>query len=280
MDYEVVIIGAGPSGVACAVQLARQGRSVMVVEKGSIGGLVRNAGLVENLPGFPAGITGLELAMKLGEHLAASGARIVNDEVKALQRDGSGWKVATGAGLEIACKAVVFATGTRPRHPEWLSKGTERGLHFEVADLPLDMGGKKAAVLGGGDVAYDYSTTLAARGAKVTILTRSPPRSVEVLKERVEGDDAINVCQIGVNGASCTADGVCVDCEGDELGTFDVFVIAIGRVAEDSLFKEASAQDCEGLFLIGDAAHPRLRQVAIGAGDGVRTAMELQRRLG
>ena len=77
-----IIIGAGPAGLGTAIQLKRYGISPLVLERESIGGLLRNANLVENYPGFPAGIPGVELVQLLKKHARASGVEVILAEVK------------------------------------------------------------------------------------------------------------------------------------------------------------------------------------------------------
>ena len=78
-NHKVIIIGAGPAGIACAVQLRRYGIDCVILEKGRIGGLLHSAGLIENYPGFPAGIKAEKLIDLLEKHADKYDLNIIND---------------------------------------------------------------------------------------------------------------------------------------------------------------------------------------------------------
>ena len=81
---KIVIIGGGPSGIACAIQLIRYGYNPVIIEKNEPGGLLRNANLVENYPGFPNGISGIDLSHIFVEQLNRFGVELISDEVISL----------------------------------------------------------------------------------------------------------------------------------------------------------------------------------------------------
>ncbi len=85
---EIVIIGAGPAGSLAAVQLSRYGFRTFVFEKDRIGGLIRQANLIENCPGFPEGITGPEMAQLLQRQLEKAGIEVIFEEVKHVELSG------------------------------------------------------------------------------------------------------------------------------------------------------------------------------------------------
>jgi len=128
-DAEVAIIGAGPAGIAAAVQLKRYGIEPLVFEKGRIGGLLWNANLVENYPGFPEGISGPELVGKLEAQLRKASIDVIYEEVVRLE-EGFGLKTEGGS---YTADIVVVASGTEPRRfPGRISEEVEGRVFYEV----------------------------------------------------------------------------------------------------------------------------------------------------
>ncbi|MCX6832312.1 MAG: NAD(P)/FAD-dependent oxidoreductase, partial [candidate division Zixibacteria bacterium] len=110
---EVAIIGAGPAGIATAIQLRRYGLQVTVFEKNRIGGLLRSANLVENYPGFPQGTSGPNLVRLFEEQLRNSAAEILFEEVVSLCFEDERFVVTTNERT-LYPEIVVIASGTRP----------------------------------------------------------------------------------------------------------------------------------------------------------------------
>ena len=85
VNETVIIIGGGPAGASCAVQLKRYGIDALLIEKDSIGGLLNNAWRLDNYPGYPDGISGLDLAGKIEQHLKRFEVRYQRSEVRSVK---------------------------------------------------------------------------------------------------------------------------------------------------------------------------------------------------
>lgn len=273
MKTSVAVVGAGPCGVAAAIQLKRTGVPVMLFEKREVGGLLHNANLVENYPGIPGGLPGPSFCQRLAQHLKTAGVIPVRDEVVSIE---AGFKLKTGSGRSVQALAVIVATGTVPVRgllPEEESLAGKR-IFFEVREVLSGAKGRRAAVLGGGDAAYDYALNLASKDYTVFVLQRGAPRCLPLLEERVRGHDAITVIQ-GIDGLALR-DGekwLAIELKGERLDV-DFLLVACGREPADALLHE---KDLPGLFLGGDLVRGSLRQAGIAVGDGLAAAMKAAR---
>src|SRR4030067_3593524 len=99
MDIEdVIIIGGGPAGIAAAIQLKRYGLNPLIFERGALGGLLRNANLVENYPGFPGGISGMKLVGLLEQQARDFALRVTYAAVIRVDRAAGSFQVKTRQG--------------------------------------------------------------------------------------------------------------------------------------------------------------------------------------
>ena len=109
---DIIVIGAGPAGIATAIQLRRHGLEPLIIEKSHIGGLLRNANLVENYPGFPDGISGPNLVSLFQTQLENNSVEVRLDKVENLEYDDR-FLMTTSTGLLVS-RIVVVASGTKP----------------------------------------------------------------------------------------------------------------------------------------------------------------------
>jgi thioredoxin reductase (NADPH) len=171
-SYDIVIAGGGLAGLTAAVTAARLGRKTLVLTGDVIGGQLLSIEKIEGFPGFPEGVPGYDLAPMTQEEAATAGAEFAPTELKSLEPDGNGWRLATGEG-DIVARAVVLATGSSLRELNVPGEARLRGQgvsHCASCDAPL-LRDKIAAVVGGGDSAMQEALTLAQHVKQVVILT-------------------------------------------------------------------------------------------------------------
>ncbi len=288
--FPVVIIGAGPAGLAAAIQLSRQGHRPLVLERNRVGGLLWNANLVENYPGFSQGISGPELVALFEKHAKQLGVNISVENAQGVEYSDGLFRIVTNT-RELAAQFLVAATGTKgvalPK--SLIDPGLEKRVFSEVFPL-LDCRGKKVIIIGGGDAAFDYALNLA-KSNQVLVLTRGEEiKALPLLYERAKAHPDID-CLLGVELKSVAEDqdgtlhlvtykqGKPTNYNGDYL------IAAIGREPDTSftapsIMKEINnLQKKRRLYMIGDLTNGLFRQTAIAVGDGLRAAMEIDQYL-
>lgn len=287
MDAEdVTIIGAGPAGSAAAIQLKRHGITPVVLERDSIGGLLRNANLVENYPGFPEGIPGLELAHLFEEQIKRFSLEIRREEVVSVGFEEGVFLVETTVA-RFQTRIIVAATGTKPRRFDDLEihSELEDKVFYEVYPL-LGERGKEAAIVGAGDAAFDYALNLS-RKNRVTILNRTKAlKCLPLLWERARDNSNIEYLENTEikklrkeSGKAMTLE--CTGANGLFELEVDYLIGAIGREPNLDFLSSAVTGQIEGLrsqgilFLIGDVKNEIYRQTSIAVGDGVMAAMQI-----
>ena len=285
----VAIIGAGPAGLSTAIQLKRYNIEPLLFEKNVAGGLLKNANLVENYPGFSDGISGIELARHFLKHLYKTGVKVNYEEVKEVDYGEEGFFVKTNSE-NIVCKVVVLATGTKPKEIPGLKITTEisKLIFYEIYPI-LKVRNKDIAIIGAGDAAFDYALNLA-RFNKVTIFNRGKEtKCLPLLWEKtVKNENIIYLKDTAVKSIKQDNDGLtlsCCDKKGEHEMTLSFLVVAIGRnpnldLISTNLKKNLSRlKNSKSLFIIGDVKNDMYRQTAIATGDGIKTAMEIYRKL-
>jgi len=287
-EYQVIIIGAAPAGLAAAIQLQRQGIPALILERGQIGGLLNNAYWVENYPGFPEGITGADLADRIHQQAIRVGVIIHHEDVKSVKFEGELFRIVTNK-REISAKILVFATGTKAIQ---LSRGAnlanqEGKILSEVFPI-INEKGKTILIIGAGDAALDYALNLA-KDNQVILLNRGTEiKGLQLLWNRVQENESIRYfSEIEITKIDIVDPGKVsvVTKSGNQESSFcvDYLLAAIGREPElgfmDSnlLNRVGELQDKKILFLIGDLKNSEFRQASIAVGDGIRAAMEIEK---
>ena len=173
---DVVIIGAGPSGLAAAVYGASEGLDVVMLETSSPGGQAGSSSRIENYLGFPSGISGQELAARAYNQAQKFGAQVLIAKGTRLACDRKPYVVEVENGARIQTRTIVIATGAEYRRPPLknLSHFEGAGVYYGATFVEAQScGGEEVIVVGGGNSAGQASVFLAETTKRVHILIRS-----------------------------------------------------------------------------------------------------------
>ncbi|GAC1485739.1 MAG: hypothetical protein NVS1B1_00250 [Candidatus Limnocylindrales bacterium] len=188
--YELVIVGGGPAGLAAALYAAREGISVVVVEKSALGGQAGATKRIENYPGFPEGIEGADLAERFIAQAKRYEVELLSAvEVKAIEPEMGNLVVRLGNDQELCAHAALIATGSRYRQlgvPGEASL-TGAGVHYcATCDGPFYRGADEILVIGGGNSALEEALFLTQFAKKIRIVSHgSALRASELVQADV-----------------------------------------------------------------------------------------------
>jgi thioredoxin reductase (NADPH) len=198
--YDLVVVGGGPAGLANAVYGASEGLHVLLVEQNAPGGQAGTSSLIENYLGFPAGVTGADLAQRATAQARRFGAELlVGRSVVGFRRNDPYRIVELSDGSEISCHALVLAMGMAVRELDLpgvrglLGAGVYYGAAITEAALYRD---QDVCVLGGANSAGQAALFFSRYARKVTLLVRKPdlsPSMSQYLVDRVRATENIEV---------------------------------------------------------------------------------------
>ena len=303
MSENVLIIGGGPAGHTAAIYAARAELKPLMLEGRMPGGQLTMTTEVENFPGFPEGIQGVELMDLLKKQSERFETRIVADEVISVDFSQRPLLVKT-ADAEYRAETVVVATGASamrlgiPSEQEYYGRGVSAcatcdGFFFK---------GKKIVVVGGGDSAMEEATFLTRFVESVTVIVRKEElRASKIMQERAKNNSKISfvwnseVKEVLGDGARVTGVRVLNNKtnETTDLPTEGVFV-AIGHKPNTAVFQgqleldekgyivtlpHSTKTTVEGVFAAGDVADHYYRQAISAAGTGCMAAIDVERYL-
>lgn len=278
---DVIIIGAGPSGIAAAIQLKRQGIEPVLLEKNQVGGLLKNANLVENYPGFPDGISGLNLIFLFKKQLENLDIKIQYEQVLKVEFKNGIFSIITDKKIRKS-KILVIASGTEPERLN-IAENIENKIFYEVYPL-INIKNKDIAIIGGGDGAFDYALNLGKHN-RVKILNRSSSvKCLPILRERCLKNSGIkyleNITVEEIREENGKLNLICRQINNFQEIKADYLLVSIGRkpcldFIDDDIIKKAQNGVIETLFITGDAQNGIYRQTSICVGDGVKAAMKI-----
>jgi thioredoxin reductase (NADPH) len=299
-EYEVVIIGGGPAGLAAGLYTSRAGLKSLLVERGIFGGQIVNARLVENYPGFPQGISGLELGSLMHQQALRYELETINAEVTGLMLE-QPYRILT-AEHSFEAKAIIIAAGSEYR--KLGIAGEERLLGRGVSYCATCDGfffrDQKVAVIGGGDAAITDAIELSQHAHKVYVIHRRDQlRATQVLQQRAFAEPKIEFIWDTIVEEIVGTDRVKAlrlrNLKTDQLSSLEVagIFVAVGLQPNSQCFanivelnetghivtNELMATSVPGIFAAGDIRRNSARQIATAVGDGATAALSVFRYL-
>ncbi len=198
--HDVVIVGAGPSGLAAAVYAASEGLDVMVIETAAPGGQAGSSSKIENYLGFPTGISGQELANRATTQALKFGAKMmIAHRVARLNCDQRPYHVVLDDGTALATKSIVISSGAQYNKPQIanLAKFEGQGVYYGATFMESQLcGGEDVIVVGGGNSAGQAAVYMSQTARKVYMLVRAGELSSTMsryLIQRIEENPAIEL---------------------------------------------------------------------------------------
>ncbi len=284
----VIIIGAGPAGIAAAIQLHRYSIPTTVFEKNQPGGLLREAYHVENYPGFPGGIFGSSLADIFVDQLCATSADLFLEEVFSLEYYDDAFFVKTRYRT-ITAPYCIIASGTVPRPvvTPVIERGAETHIYQSILPL-LERRDELIVIIGAGDAAFDYALHLATQNDIIILNRGDKTRCLDMLFQRAMNSPRIsyreNTQVHSVRKRNNILQLTCFDTTGTCTLHVNYVLYATGRRPALGFISSGLQKICGSLrksgllYLIGDVSNKRHRQTGIAIGDGISAAMTIHEK--
>jgi len=187
--YDIVVVGAGPAGLAAAVYGASEGLKTLVIEPQAPGGQAGSSSKIENYLGFPAGVTGADLGRRAHIQATRFGAEFVTQRATGLRMDGQYRFVQLADGREVSSHVVLLALGVNYRKLEipGADKLTGRGIYYGAALVEaVSCKDEEVFVVGGANSAGQAALHFARYASKVTMLVRGPGLAATMSKYLID----------------------------------------------------------------------------------------------
>lgn len=300
----VIIIGSGPAGFTAGLYTARANLNPLLITGNEYGGQVSITYEVENYPGFPESLSGPELVEKMKAQAEKFGTRVEFDYVSEIDIDQHPFVVRTSSGKEYTTRAIIAATGARPRYLEIPGEKeyTGKGVSYCATCDGFFFRGKDVIVVGGGDSAVEEALFLTKFATRVRVLHRRDQlRASKILQDRAFSNEKVEfvwntVVNEVVGDAGGKVRGVVVQNtvtgEVSELQTDGVFIF-VGHLPNNTLYHGKLELDEDGhliadshmrtsvpgIFAAGEIMDKVYKQVATSVGQGCAAAMQTERWL-
>ena len=299
--FDVIIIGAGPSGYTAGIYCSRAGYDTLILSGILPGGQLVNTTEVENYPGFENGIMGPDLMIDMRKQCQRMGTTIIDDEAVDVDFRRKPFKVLT-ASEEYEGRAVIIATGANPRKIGLEGEQTFGGKgvsYCATCDGPF-FRNQELVVVGGGDSAIEEATFLTKFATTVHLVhRRSELRASKVMQERALNNEKIKFhwdsAVVDIKGDQKMQQAVLKNLKTNEEKTLDVggLFVAIGHEPNTKLFenqiklddegyvvlKNKTRTDIDGVFAAGDVHDRNYRQAITAAAFGCMAAIDVDKYL-
>jgi len=317
--HDLIVIGAGPAGLAAGVYGASEGLDTLVVDGHSVGGQAGASSRIENYFGFPNGLSGSDLVESGALQAQRLGATINTPcRVNAIRVEADHFVLTLGADDEVAARAVIVATGVRYRKlgVADLERYENAGVFYAATDIEARVcGGRHVVIVGGGNSAGQAAVFLAQRGSSVSIVLRRDNLAETMSKyliDRIVANPDITVLphtqitalhgDASLTGVDLTESPPGGSASTRTIDTAGVFSF-IGAVADTQWLGDLVALDADGfvltdhdlpggsggglafetsqpgVFAVGDVRHGSMKRVAAAVGEGSSAVRSVHQRL-
>jgi thioredoxin reductase (NADPH) len=295
-DYDVVIIGGGPAGLTAGIYAKRAGLKALMLEKHAPGGQIMITDWIENYPGFPEGLAGYELTMKMEQQAKNFGLEIKSGNVEALNLDND-LKEIVLSDSKITAKTIIIASGCSPRKLGIPGENAlfGKGVSTCATCDAMFFRDKTVVAVGGGDTAVQETLYLTKFVKKVYLIhRRNKLRAAKMLQDRAFANDKIEIIWDSVatsinSGLGSVASVGIKNVKTEEETTIDASgcFIWVGTIPNTEFLNDSIKVDdqgfiitdsrmetsVKGVFAAGDVRNTPLRQVATAVGDAAIAAI-------
>ncbi|MGE4519879.1 MAG: thioredoxin-disulfide reductase [Desulfobacteraceae bacterium] len=293
-DYDVVIIGGGPAGLTAGIYAKRAGLSALLIEKHTPGGQIMITDWIENYPGFPEGLPGYDLTMKMEQQAKNFGLEIIQGDVKSLETDDKIKKVVL-SDSSVNTKAIIIASGCSPRKLGIPGENTlfGKGVSTCATCDAMFFRDKDVVAVGGGDTAVQETLFLTKFVRKVYLVHRRDQlRAAKMLQDRIFANDKVEIVWDSVpteiNGSKSVESVSVKNVKTGETKELDAqgCFIWVGTIPNTEFLNDKINVDqsgfiitdprmetsVKGVFAAGDVRNTPLRQVSTAVGDAAIAA--------
>lgn len=279
-EYDVAIVGAGAAGLTAAIYSGRRELKTIVFEEALPGGQLNFTLDIENYPGFPEGVKGPDLALRIREQAEKYGAEIRTAKVTGIKKKGMRFVVT--ADKEYTTKAIILATGTKRRELDVPGENElkNRGITYcATCDGPL-FKGKKVVIVGGSDSAVESAMMMSAIAKDTCLIHRKDKlRAEEIMQKRLFATDVKLVWNteiVKVLGEKFVTGIVIKDIKTGKEKEMKIegLLVEIGTLPRNQLAKKLGADIGKGGQIIVDEHGETTIKGVFAAGD--ITGQELQ----
>ena len=300
-EYDLVIVGGGPTGLTTSIYGARENAKVLIVEKSAPGGQAGVTERFDNYPGFPDGVGGAELAERMTQQALRYGVEILQAVgATRIARDGPMMRVDLSTGDFVLAPAVLVASGSTYRRTDAEGEADliGAGIHFcATCDGPFYRGAKDLTVVGGGNSGLEEGLFLTQFADHVTVIQAMENLTAnKLLQEKVLNHPKMSVLlETSVKSFNANESGklesISVTCNGTEAkhATTAAFIF-IGLDPNTSFLENSLNVDergfivtdnnfrtsVDGIFAAGDVRSGSTKQIASAVGEGAAVAIQIR----
>ncbi len=286
LDYNTIIIGAGPAGMMTALYLKRAGIEVLLIDKDAPGGTMLKTSKIENYLGFES-INGAELALKMFNHVKTNEIPFEFSEVTKIEQ--SNHYVVKTTTKEFTCKHVVIATGRTPNKLNLINEDKINGISYCAVCDGSFYRGKTVGVVGGGNSAFTNALYLADLCEMVYIFIRRETKANETLITRVKNRENIVIIKNSSISELISEDnnltGVVLQ-DGKTVNLNGLFIAIGGKPKIDFINVELEKEyikvndhmetSLKNVYAVGDVNYKEYYQISTAVSDGTVAALSIK----